>query len=50
MHNNEEILKECSKAFKLMKRLRKHASICFKEGDFKYEAVMSNISGFGEPF
>lgn len=50
MHNNEEILKEGSKAFKLMKRLRKHASICFKEGDFKYEAVMSNISALENLF
>ena len=50
MHNSEEILKEGSKAFKLMKRLRKHASICFKEGDFKYEAVMSNISALENLF
>ena len=44
MHNDEKILQEGSKAFKLMKRLRKYASICFNEEDFKYEAAMSNIS------
>ena len=44
MHNDEKILKEGSKAFNLMTQLKKHASVCFKEGDFKYEAVMSSIS------
>ena len=50
MHNSEKILKEGSKAFELMGRLRKHASICFEEGDFKYEAVMSNISALENLF
>jgi len=50
MHNNEEILKEGSKAFKLLERLKKHASVCFKEDDFKYEAVMSNISSLESLF
>lgn len=50
MHNNEKILKEGSKAFELMGQLRKHASICFEEDDFKYEVVMSNISALENLF
>ena len=50
MHNNEEILKKGSKAFKLIKRLRNYACVCFKEGDSKYEAVMSNISALENLF
>lgn len=43
MRNNEKILKEGSKAFELLARLKQHAQMCFDEGDFKYETVMSNI-------
>lgn len=50
MDKHEKIAKEGSKAFELIEQLRKHAKVCFTKGDFKYEAVMSNISALEQLF
>ena len=42
MSNNEKKLREGSKAFKSLVKLRKHVEECFEKGDYKYVFYLNN--------
>lgn len=50
MSNNEKKLREGSKAFKLLEKLRKHVEECFEKGDYKYDAALANIAALENLF